>query len=295
MNSFINNDNLGTSKNWKFLRDDLISIVAADDHRFMGEYNDKEIEELYDKMATEYLDGVTMSGFCLYEDDIDDINDILNAITLLFTTTAHPMCFNYGVVNGKIPHHKLSKEGMMTLHYPSLIVIDTSHVSSDITELTKTLDKAMALYGYGHMDLVYEQRLVYIQKVAYATLVKETTDVTDSISGKYTVKFEDYDLRLFNIEDDKERCSAILTSIFGDEATIAYNCNTDPTFRLIFDKDKETLYTVYKEFIDEYNVIENELVEEEKGIFVCKSRKLPWWSNPPKYLRNTKVIPCPVD
>lgn len=295
MNSFINGDNLGTTKNWKFLRDDLLSIVAADDARLMGEHNDEEIEEIFDKMASEYLDGVTVSGFCLFDEDIDSISDILDCITLLFTTPAHPMCFNYGIVNGKIPHHKLSREGMVTLHYPSVIMIDTSNTTADITELTETLDKAMALYGYGHMDIVYEQRLVYIQKVAYATLVKDVNIISDSLSGKEEVMFEDYDLRLFDIENDKERCLAILASIFGDEATIAYNCNEDPTFKLIFDKDKETLYFVYKEFIDEYNVIEDELVEDDKGIFVCKSRKLPWWSNPPKYLRDTKVIPCPVD
>ena len=31
MNSIINKDNLGTTKDWKFLRDDLISIFAADE------------------------------------------------------------------------------------------------------------------------------------------------------------------------------------------------------------------------------------------------------------------------
>ena len=35
MNSIISNDNLGTTKNWKFLRDDLLSIFAADDARLL--------------------------------------------------------------------------------------------------------------------------------------------------------------------------------------------------------------------------------------------------------------------
>ena len=79
MNSIFDRDNLGTTKNWKFLRDDLISIFAADDDRFNKEYKNGEIEQVFDQMAEEYLDGFTVSGFCL--DANDSVTDVVTLIT----------------------------------------------------------------------------------------------------------------------------------------------------------------------------------------------------------------------
>ena len=91
MNSIISNDNLGTTKNWKFLRDDLLSIFAADDDRLNKEYENGEIEIVFDEMAKDYLDDWAVSGFCIDEEDnVTDALELVMALSSASILNRHP-------------------------------------------------------------------------------------------------------------------------------------------------------------------------------------------------------------
>lgn len=200
MNSIINNDNLGTTKNWK-LRDDLLSIFAADDSRLLEKYdNDDQMDKLFDKMAEEYLDGYTVSGFCI--DAEDNISDVLDMIIVLAGASAwncHPFGWDSeSIYSDDKLYDVVVSPKTANGAIPTIFMIDISQAGDNYNEdFQRTLDEYMTLFGYGHMDCVYKQRLIYITKFAYATKTKETVSIKDSINDKmYVVKFEPYKFNL---------------------------------------------------------------------------------------------------
>jgi hypothetical protein len=200
MKSLINKDNLGTTKNWKFLRDDLLSIFAADDSKLLGNYNENEIEEVFDELAKEYLDGFTVSGFCI--DAEDNVTDVLDMITVLAGASAwncHPFGWDSESEyrDGKLYNVEASRKAGNGV-VPTIFMIDISNAGDNYNkDFQRTLDEYMTLFGYGHMDCVYEQRLIYIKKIVYALKTKDTASVRDSLnSDVYVVKFEPYKFNL---------------------------------------------------------------------------------------------------
>lgn len=224
MNSIVNKDNLGTSNNWKFLRDDLISIFAADDARLLEKYdNDKQMDDLFDELAKDYLDGFTMSGFCI--DSEDNVSDVLEMITVLTGASAwncHPFGWSSKTEykDDKLCSIKeTDKAGKGTV--PAIFMIDISQVGDNYNEdFQRTLDEYMTLFGYGHMDCVYDLRLVYINKFAYAAKTKEAVSVKDSLNDKmYVVKFEPYK---FNLLIDNVKLADIAVGVvFNIESWIS--------------------------------------------------------------------------
>ena len=228
MNSIISNDNLGTTKNWKFLRDDLLSIFAADDARLLGNYNENEIEEVFDEMAKDYLDGFTVSGFCI--DSNDNITDVITLITILAGASildVHPFAWDSKIEYDDegnpcdiLEPDNIPGNGCV----PDVFMIDFSNAAENFNEeFKRTLNEYMTLFGYGHMDTVYGERLVYISKLSYADMTKETSDIIDSVNNKfYTLKFDPYKFDL--LKDTHIRITAVLASVLSTEIAIAYIC-----------------------------------------------------------------------
>ena len=236
MNSIVNSDNLGTTKNWKFLRDDLLSIFAADDARLLEKYdNDEQMDKLFDELAKDYLDDWTVSGFCI--DEKDNVSDVLELIMVLSSASIldrHPFHWE------PEPHSRNSFLDDNDFEYtsPSVFMIDTSNAGENYTEdFIKTLDVYFTIMGYGHMDTVYENRIVYVNKYKYAVKVKNTTDLKDSISGKYVVKFEPYSFSLFT--DSIDRTKMMAYSALINELQIARCSNTPTPWKLIYTGNKQ--------------------------------------------------------
>lgn len=241
MNSIINKDNLGTTKNWKFLRDDLLSIFAADDERLLGNYNENEIEEVFNEMAKEYLDGFIVSGFCI--DAEDNVTDVLEMITVLAGASAwncHPFGWDSETEyrDGKLYNveasHKIGN-GVV----PTIFMIDISNVGDNYTkDFQRTLDEYMTLFGYGHMDCVYEQRLVYIMKTVYALKTKDTASVRDSLNNDmYIVKFEPYKLNL--LMDNMKHVDIAVGVVLKTETCISYMTGIKEEFDICTTGDEE--------------------------------------------------------
>lgn len=232
MNSIFDRDNLGTTKNWKFLRDDLISIFAADDDRFNKEYKNGEIEQVFDQMAEEYLDGFTVSGFCL--DANDSVTDVVTLITVLAGASLHSIHpFGWDLRIGyddegnplTVLRAKNTSYGV-----PDIFMIDISKAENFNEEFKRTLDEYMTLFGYGHMDTVYEQRLVYIFKLSYAYKTKSTADIIDSVNNKfYTLKFDPYNFDL--LMNTHTHIMSVIASVLLMEIAISHRCGKE-TFKI---------------------------------------------------------------
>lgn len=251
MNSIISNDNLGTTKNWKFLRDDLLSIFAADDARLLGNYNENEIEEVFDEMAKEYLDGFAVSGFCI--DAEDNVTDVLEMITLLAGASSwncHPFGWDSESEyrDGKLYDVKVShKTGNGAV--PTIFMIDISNAGDNYNkDFQRTLDEYMTLFGYGHMDCVYEQRLVYIKKIVYALKAKDTASVRDSLNNDmYVVKFEPYKLNL--IMDDVKRADIVVAVVLNIENCISYMAGIKEEFDICTTGNEEFDNRIYEDIL----------------------------------------------
>lgn len=232
MNSILNKDNLGATKDWKFLRNDLVSIFAADDPRLLGEYENGEIEQVFDQMAKEYLDGYTVSGFCL--DANDSVIDVVTLITVLAGSSIygiHP--FGWDSIM------EYDEEGNLCnilrpdvpCSVPDVFMIDFSRAENFNEEFKRTLDEYMTLFGYGHMDTVYEQRLVYVFKLSYAFKTKDTADIIDSVNNNfYTLKFDPYNFDL--LMDTYTRIIPVLASVILMEIAISHVCGGKESFKV---------------------------------------------------------------
>lgn len=235
MNSIFDRDNLGTTKNWKFLRDDLISIFAADDDRFNKEYKNGEIEQVFDQMAEEYLNGYTLSGFCIdANDSVIDVVELIIALAGVSIFNVHPFGWDLriGYDDEGNPRTILKPDNTPGGGcVPDVFVIDFSNAAENFNEeFRRTLDGYMTLFGYGHMDTVYGERLVYISKLSYARKTKSTADIIDSVNDKfYTLKFDQYDFHL--LVDKRIRIMSVLTSVLLMEIAIAHTCGKE-TFRI---------------------------------------------------------------
>lgn len=243
MNSIINRDNLGTTKDWKFLRDDLISIFAADDSRLLEEYENGEIEQVFDKMAEEYLYGHTVSGFCL--DANDSVIDVVTLITVLAGASIyniHP--FGWDLRIGYDDEGNLStilRPDNPPCGVPDVFMIDFSKAENFNEEFKRTLDEYMTLFGYGHMDTVYEQRLVYIFKLSYAYKTKKTADIIDSVNNRfYTLKFDPYNFDL--LMNTRTHIMSVLASVLLMEIAIAHRCGKE-TFKIKCGKNFDIIRT----------------------------------------------------
>ena len=223
MNSIIIRDNLGTTKNWKFLRDDLLSIVSADDDRLNKEYENGEIETVFDEMAKDYLNNWMVSGFCIdAEDNIGDVLEMIIALACANGLGYNPFGWSAKAVykDDKLydvcPSDKEAKGAV-----PAIFMIDISKAGENYNEdFQRTLDEYMTLFGYGHMDCVYEQRLVYINKVVYALSTKDTSDVKDSLNNDlYVVKFEPYKFNL--LIDNTELADIVSGTVLSIEAWLS--------------------------------------------------------------------------
>jgi hypothetical protein len=232
MNSILNKDNLGTTKNWKFLRDDLLSIFAADDDRLNKEYENGEIEQVFDQMAEEYLDGFTVSGFCL--DANDSIIDVVTLITVLAGASIyniHPFGWHTIMEYDDEGNIRNILKPNTPCSVPDIFMIDFSRAENFNEEFKRTLDEYMTLFGYGHMDTVYEQRLVYIFKLSYAFKTKETLDIIDSVNNRfYTLKFDPYKFDL--LLDKRIHIMSVLASVLLMEIAVSHVCGGKETFRI---------------------------------------------------------------
>lgn len=242
MNSIINKDNLGTTKNWRFLRNDLLSIFAADDARLLEKYdNDKQMDKLFDELAKDYLDGYTLSGFCIdAEDNVADVLDMITVLAGASTWNSHPFGWDsepeykddklYNVEAS----HKAGK-GVV----PTIFMIDVSNAGDNYNEdFQRTLDEYMTLFGYGHMDCVYDQRLVYIKKIVYALKVKDTASVRDSFNNDmYVVKFEPYKFDL--IMNDVKRADVAVGVVLNIEIWISCGAGIKEEFDICATGDEE--------------------------------------------------------
>ena len=236
MNSIISNDNLGTTKNWKFLRDDLLSIFAADDARLLENHNEEQIEELFDKLAEDYLDDWAVSGFCIdKEDNVYDVLELIMALSSASILNRHPFRWE----SESHPRDSFLDNDDFKYAPPSVFMIDTSNAGENYTkDFIKTLDTYFTIMGYGHMDIVYENRLVYINKCKYAAKVKDTADIKDSISSdKYVVKFDPYSFSLFT--DSIDLVKRMIYGILIDELEIAKCSNTTTPWKLIYTGNKQ--------------------------------------------------------
>lgn len=232
MNSILNKDNLGATKDWKFLRDELISIFAADDPRFLEEYENGEIEQVFDQMAEEYLDGYTVSGFCL--DANDSIIDVVTLITVLAGASIysiHP--FGWDSIMEYDDEGNLCNilRPDVPCNVPDVFMIDFSKAENFNEEFKRTLDEYMTLFGYGHMDTVYEQRLVYVFKLSYAFKTKETADIIDSVNNNfYTLKFDPYNFDI--LINTRTHIMSVLASVMLMEIAVSHVCGGKETFRI---------------------------------------------------------------
>jgi len=230
MNSILNKVNLGTTKDWKFLRDDLLSIFAADDDRLNKEYENGEIEQVFDQMAEEYLDGCTVSGFCL--DANDSIIDVVTLITILAGASIykiHPFGWDTIMEYDDEGNIRNILKPNTPSSVPDIFMIDFSRAENFNEEFKRTLDEYMTLFGYGHMDTVYEQRLVYIFKLSYAFKTKETSDIIDSVNNSlYTLKFDPYKFDL--LIDKRIPIKSVLASVLLMEIAVSHVCGGIETF-----------------------------------------------------------------
>ena len=233
MNSILNKVNLGATKDWKFLRYELISIFAADDSRLLEEYENGEIEQVFDKMAEEYLDGYTVSGFCL--DANDSVDDAVTLITVLAGASLHSIHpFGWDLRIGyddegnplTVLRPKNTSYGV-----PDIFMIDFSNAAENFNEeFKRTLDEYMTLFGYGHMDTVYGERLVYISKLSYAYKTKNTADIIDSANNRfYTLKFDPYNFDL--LMNTRTTIMSVIASVLLMEIAIAHRCGKE-TFKI---------------------------------------------------------------
>ena len=233
MNSILDRDNLGTTTNWKFLRNDLLGIFAADDSRLLDEYdNDEQMDKLFDKLAEDYLDGYTVSGFCL--DANDSVDDAVTLITVLAGASLHSIHpFGWDLRIGydyegnplTVLRPKNTSYGV-----PDVFMIDISKAENFNEEFKRTLDEYMTLFGYGHMDTVYEQRLVYIFKLSYAYKTKSTADIIDSVNNRfYTLKFDPYNFDL--LMNTRTHIMSVIASVLLMEIAIAHRCGKE-TFKI---------------------------------------------------------------
>lgn len=233
MNSIISNDNLG---NWKFLRNDLLSIFAADDSRLLEKYdNDEQMDKLFDKLAEDYLDDWAVSGFCI--DEEDNVPDVLELVMLLSSASIlnrHPFHWESDLH----PRDSFLDNDDFKYAPPSLFMIDTSNAGENYNEdFVKTLDAYFTIMGYGHMDIVYENRLVYINKCKYAAKVKNASDIKDGISDKYVVKFEPYSFSLFT--DSIDLTKRMVYGVLINELETARCSNTPTPWKLIYTGNKQ--------------------------------------------------------
>lgn len=232
MNSILNKVNLGATKDWKFLRDELISIFAADDSRFLKEYENGEIEQVFDKMAEEYLDGYTVSGFCL--DANDSVIDVVTLITVLAGASLHSIHpFGWDSIMEYDDEGNLSNilRPDTPCSVPDVFMIDFSKAENFTEEFKRTLDEYMTLFGYGHMDTVYEQRLVYVFKLSYAFKTKETADIIDSVNDNfYTLKFDPYNFDL--LMNTRTHIMSVLASVILMEIAVSHVCGGKETFKI---------------------------------------------------------------
>ena len=232
MNSILNKDNLGATKDWKFLRDDLISIFAADDPRLLEEYENGEIEHVFDQMAKEYLDGYTVSGFCL--DANDSVIDVVTLITVLARASIysiHP--FGWDSIMEYDDEGNLINilRPDVPCNVPDVFMIDFSKAENFNEEFKRTLDEYMTLFGYGHMDTVYEQRLVYVFKLSYAFKTKDTADIIDSVNNNfYTLKFDPYNFDI--LINTRTHIMSVLASVMMMEIAVSHVCGGKETFRI---------------------------------------------------------------
>jgi len=235
MNSILNKVDLGATKDWKFLRDDLLSIFAADDDRLNKEYENGEIEQVFDQMAEEYLDGFIVSGFCL--DANDSIIDVVTLITVLARVSIyniHP--FGWHTImeyddKGNLCNILRPDDPCSACSVPDVFMIDFSKAENFNEEFKRTLDEYMTLFGYGHMDTVYEQRLVYVFKLSYAFQTKETADIIDSVNNNfYTLKFDPYKFDL--LLDKRIHIMSVLSSVLLMEIAVSHVCGGKETFRI---------------------------------------------------------------
>lgn len=234
MNSIISNDNLG---NWKFLRNDLLSIFAADDSRLLEKYdNDEQMDKLFDKLAEDYLDGWAVSGFCIDEEDnVSDVLELIMALSSASILKRHP--FRWEPEFNWEPDSFLNNDDFKHAP-PTLFMIDTSNAGENYTnDFVKTLDAYFTIMGYGHMDIVYENRLVYINKCKYAAKVKNASDIKDGISDKYVVKFEPYSFSLFT--DSIDLTKRMVYGVLINELEIARCSNTPTPWKLIYTGNKQ--------------------------------------------------------
>lgn len=275
MNSIIVKDNLGETSNWKFLRDDLVSIFAADDDRLNKHYENGEIEIAFDKMAKDYLSDFTMSGFCV--DENDTVGDVIN---MIFALTALNFGHPYQWDNQPVRNAISSAYPSSFCAYPSIFMIDISNMGDNYNEeFVKTLDSYLALMGYGHMDIVYEQRLVYIYKHQYANKIKDANNIVDHISHKHVVKFEPYNFSMFLSKEepktivDKKLVESILLRVLCVETAIATECcNTITDFDIVRtgsdDIDREIM-----EFVDKY-IETNKTITSKESNYTCQFTSL---------------------
>lgn len=248
MNSIISNDNLGTTKNWKFLRDDLLSIFAADDARLLEKYdNDEQMDKLFDELAEEYLDNFTVSSFCI--DAEDNVSDVLEMIMALSALCCHPFGWGVDIKYDENGHFDMICPHRINLSLrPHVFMIDVSNSGDNYTkEFVEILDEYMTLWGYGRMDLVYENRLVYIDKVEYSSKTKEATNIRDSVNNNlYTVRFDPY---TFKHQHDIDTINKAIVTLFKTEMDTS--CNTESeVFDILFtgekSVDEEIRYTVLR-------------------------------------------------
>ena len=68
-----------------------------------------------------------------------------------------------------------------------VLMIDFSNMNNRIN--VELFNDYMRVNGYGHMDIVYESRLVYVSKEFYKSKTGNTDDIVDEMSGKYIIKF----------------------------------------------------------------------------------------------------------
>jgi hypothetical protein len=184
-------------------------------------------------MAEEYLDGFTVSGFCL--DPNDNVIDVVTLITVLAGASiynVHP--FGWDVImeyddEGNI--RNVLKPNTPCSSVPEVFMIDFSRAENFDEEYKKILDEYMTLFGYGHMDTVYGQRLVYVFKLSYAFKTKETSDIIDSVNNSfYTLKFDPYNFDL--LLNTRTRITSVLTSVLLMEIAVSHVCGGKETFRI---------------------------------------------------------------
>lgn len=253
MNSILNKDNLGATKDWKFLRNDLLSIFAADDPRLLDKYdNDEQMDKLFDKLAEEYLDGYTVSGFCL--DANDSVIDVVTLITVLAGSSIysiHPFGWDSIMEYDDEGNLRNILRPDVPCSVPDVFMIDFSRAENFNEEFKRTLDEYMTLFGYGHMDTVYEQRLVYVFKLSYAFKTKETADIIDSVNNNfYTLKFDPYNFDL--LLNTRTHIMSVLASVMMMEIAVSHVCGGKETFRI---KSSHDIYIMRDYMCDIANVI----------------------------------------